>query len=176
MRTTLDRYPQWNAEMEETLHALSAVKLKAGQNTKDARARIAGVGSCPRQKEGTDLGGIASVQKYTELLQNVALIAELTVSAWKLESFRSSSTCGRWILVLKLLGRVDSGEDLKLFGGILSITFASSWLDASARYLQKKGVYTCERRPNSTDYLDSVEAVLFVDGLRFTAAAYCQNF
>lgn len=167
-----DRYPQWNAEMEETLHKALLSLLKA--NTKDARARIAELEAAHARRRGLIWAELGEA-KYTELLQNVALIAELTASgleAGELPELEKRYSEHLWQVdssVLKLLGRVDSGEDLKLFGGILELLYLP-WLDASARYLQKKGVYTCERRPNSTDYLDSVEAVLFVDGLRFDCA------
>ena len=167
-----DRHPQWNDEMERKLRTALQSLLKA--NAKDARTKIAELEADHARRRELIWAELGEA-KYAELLHYLAQIAELTAN--NLESGGLSEIEKRYSehlweadrAVVQLLGRIDSGEDLTLFGGILDILY-TPWLDASARYLQDSGVFSQLDKADLTDKLNHVEAVLFVDGLRFDCA------
>jgi len=164
-----DRYPQWNDEMERILK--KALESLHNANTKDARVKIADLETDHSRRRGLIWAELGEA-KYAELLQYLAQLAKLTDDSLEtgdlseLEKRYSEHSWQTDGSVLQLLGIIDSGEDLRMFWGILEKLYLP-WMDASARYLQKKGVYARAGIAIKADYLESVEAVLFVDGLRF---------
>lgn len=167
-----DRYPQWNDEMERTLFSALQSLLKA--NAKDLRAKIKELKADHARRRELIWAELGEA-KYSEMLQYLVLIAELTATSMdvgelsELEKRYSEHLWRADWAVLQLLGRIDSSEDLTLFGGILEILY-TPWLDASARYLQDSSIFSQLDKAGLTDKLSRVEVVLFVDGLRFDCA------
>lgn len=167
-----DRYPQWNDEMERILH--KALESLPTANAKAARLKIAELETNHARRRELIWAELGEA-KYAELLQylaQVAILSEHSLETGDLSELEKRYSEHLWQadgLVLQLLGKIDSVEDLKLFGGILEQLYLP-WMDASARYLQKKGVYSVSGKAVNADYLDSAEVVLFVDGLRFDCA------
>jgi len=167
-----DRYPQWNDEMERILH--KALESLYTANAKTSRIKIAELETDHARRRELIWAELGEA-KYAELLQYLAQLAKLTDNSLErgdlseLEKRYSEHLWQTDGSVLQLLGKIDSGEDLRLFGGILDLLYLP-WVEASARYLQKRGVYSVSGEAVNADYLDSAEVVLFLDGLRFDCA------
>ena len=167
-----DRYPQWNDEKERMLFTALQSLLRA--NAKDVRAKIKELEADHARRRELIWAELGEAM-YSELLQYLILIAELTATnldAGDLSELEKRYSEHSWRAdwaVLQLLGRIDSGEDLTLFGGILDMLY-TPWLDASARYLQDSGIFSQLEKADLTHKLNHAEVALFVDGLRFDCA------
>lgn len=164
-----DRYPQWNADQED---ALQQALLHVGSlSAKEARSKIIELDKQHGRRRSliwTELGEA----KYAIMLKDLVQIAELTKNSLdngSLGEIKTRYSEQLWRidgLVVDLLAKIDSGEDLRLLNGILD-TLYLPWMESSARYLQSEGLL----RADSVQAPDlDVEAVLFIDGLRFDCA------
>jgi len=166
---SFDRYPQWNADREESLQ--KALLLIGTMKEQDAREKIKDLESEHGKRRNliwAELGEARYAMMLKDLDQ-LSLLTRNSLGNGSLGEIERRYSEQLWLidgLVLDLLAMIDSGEDLRLLNGILD-TLYIPWIDGSARYLQKAGL----PRTDSVQAPDlDVEAVLFVDGLRFDCA------
>lgn len=166
---SFDRYPQWNDDRESTLEQ---ALLNIGKQTEsEARVKIRELEEQHGRRRDLIWAELGEA-KYAMMLKNLVQIAELTErhldngSLTEIEKRYSEQLWQVDAMVVDLLAKIDSNEDLRLLNGILGILYYP-WLDSSARYLQQAGLLLRDsvQAPN----LDA-EAVLFIDGLRFDCA------
>jgi len=166
---SFDRYPQWNSDQEE---ALQQALLQVGSMpAKEARSKIIELEKQHGRRRNLIWAELGET-KYALLLKDlvqVALLTENPLDTGSREEVESRYSEQLWLIdgmVLDLLAMIDSVEDLRLLNSILD-TLYIPWIDSSARFLQKAGLLLTDsvQAPD----LD-VEAVLFIDGLRFDCA------
>lgn len=166
---SFDRYPQWNADQEE---ALQQALLQVGSMpAKEARSKIIELEKQHGRRRNLIWAELGDT-KYAIMLKDLVQIVELaehSLDNGSLDEIENRYSGQLWQIdrsVLDLLAKIDSGEDLRLLNGILH-TLYIPWIDSSARFLQKAGLLLTDsvQAPD----LD-VEAVLFIDGLRFDCA------
>ncbi|MDD2260878.1 MAG: BREX-1 system phosphatase PglZ type B [Clostridia bacterium] len=167
-----DRYPQWNDEMERILG--QALESLAKTNVKDAEAKIAALED-DHARRRLLLWAELGEAKCAMMLQDLAEVARLTARPMEqgnLAELEKRYAEHFWLVdraVVRVLQKVDSGADLGLITSILDL-FYKPWIEASARHLQNSGMETNADKTQPAGWLDRVEAVLFVDGLRFDCA------
>lgn len=164
-----DRYPQWNDDRES---ALGQALLNISKVSEiEARAKIRELEEQHGKRRALIWAELGEA-KYAIMLKDLVKIAELTEhsldngSLTEVEKRYSEQFWQVDAIVVDLLAKIDSNEDLRLLNGILDILYYP-WLDSSARYLQKAG--SVPRDSVHAPDLDA-EAVLFIDGLRYDCA------
>lgn len=166
---TYDRYPQWNDDRESTLE--QALLHIDKEPESEARIKIKELEEQHGKRRDLIWAELGEA-KYAMMLKDLVLIAELTEhsldngSLVDIEKRYSEQLWQVDAVLIDLLAKIDSNEDLRLLNGMLD-TLYYPWLDSSARYLQNAGLLV-------RDYVQApdldTEAVLFIDGLRFDCA------
>jgi len=166
---SFNRYPQWNADQEDALQ--QALLHVGSMPAKEARSIIIELEKLHGRRRNLIWAELGEA-KYAIMLKDLVQIAELTehsLDAGSLAEVEKHYSEQFWqvdAMVVNLLAKIDSNEDLRLLNGILELLYLP-WMNGSARYLQIAGLL----RTDSVQAPDlDVEAVLFIDGLRFDCA------
>ncbi len=166
-----DRYPQWNSDMEEKLQ--QEFQALGSLSEKNARAKIHELEEQQgRRREliWAELGEAKYVWMLYELVQ-IASLTEQSLATGSLAEIAERYSERLWRIdraMTEVLGKIDSNDDLRLISGILKLIYIP-WMQSSARYLQSMGLPQAAGTRAPIAYED-VEAVVFVDGLRFDCA------
>ena len=166
-----DRYPQWNTDREDDVR--QAFLAMGNLSEKNARAKIHELEQQHGRRRELIWAELGEA-KYAWMLYELVAISGLTeqsLATGSLVEIAERYSEQLWHVdraMVELLEKIDSNDDLRLISGIIDLIYIP-WMESSARYLQTIGLSQADETRAPISYKD-VEAVIFVDGLRFDCA------